>query len=70
MGDRLATVDTGRKVGGGAPVPLFVGSWLPIQHNVAWAEAHLRTNWHFDPSNVWLEYTNLQTDKADRTTVR
>jgi len=26
-------------------------SWVPIQHNVAWAEAYLRTKWHLDPSN-------------------
>jgi len=22
--------------------------WVPIQHNVAWAEAYLRTQWHLD----------------------
>jgi len=29
MGDRLATIDMGRKVGGGA-LPLSMGSWVPI----------------------------------------
>jgi len=37
MGDRLATIDIGRKVG--AAVPL------------SWAEADLRTKWHLDPSS-------------------
>ena len=27
------------------------GSWVPIEHNVAWAEAYLRTKWHLDPSS-------------------
>ena len=26
------------------------GSWVPILHNVACAEAYLRTKWHLDPS--------------------
>jgi len=26
-------------------------SWVPILHNVAWAETYLRTKWHLDPSN-------------------
>jgi len=33
-------------------VPLFFGGgggWVPIQHNVAWAEAYLRTEWRLDP---------------------
>jgi len=51
MGDRLATIDMGRKVG--AVVPLSGGgSWVPIYHSVAWAtEAYLRTKWHLDPSS-------------------
>ena len=33
-------------------MPLFVaGSWVPIQHNVAWAEAYLRTKWYPDSSS-------------------
>ena len=27
------------------------GSWVPIQHNVAWAETYLCTKWHLDPSS-------------------
>ena len=46
MGDRLATIDMGRKVG--AAVPLSVGSWVSI---FIWAEAYLRTKWHLDPSS-------------------
>ena len=39
MGDRLATIDMGRKWGGAA-----VGAGSP-----AWAEAYLHTKWHPDP---------------------
>ena len=45
VGDRLATIDRGQKLGG---VPFF-GGWVPIYHNVAWAEAYLHTKWHLDP---------------------
>jgi len=38
-GDRLATIDMGRKLGA---VPLL-RELDPVQHNVAWAEAYLRT---------------------------
>jgi len=31
MGDRLATLDMGRKVRGG-PMPLLRGSWVPLPH--------------------------------------
>ena len=27
------------------------GSWVPIEHKVAWAEAYLNTKWHFSPSS-------------------
>jgi len=27
------------------------GNWVPIQHNVVWAEAYLHTKWHLDPSS-------------------
>ena len=37
----------GRKLG---RAPLFGGSWVPIKHNVAWAEAYLHTKWHLHPS--------------------
>ena len=26
-------------------------SSVPIEHNVAWADAYLRTKWHLDPSS-------------------
>jgi len=48
MGVCLATIDTGQNWGA---VPHMGGSWVPIQHNVAWAEAYLHTKWHLDPSN-------------------
>ena len=34
------------KVGSGC-----CGGWVPISHNVAWAEAYIFTKWHLDPSN-------------------
>jgi len=35
---------------GGVGVPLFSGgSWVPIEHKVAWAEAYLHTKWHLSP---------------------
>jgi len=46
MGDRLATIGMGRKWGGASE-----GGWVPILHNVAWAEAYHFTKWHLDPSN-------------------
>jgi len=35
----------------GRAVPPFLGreSWVPMYHNVAWAEAYLHTKWHLDP---------------------
>jgi len=35
----------------GAAVSPFGGSWVPILHNVACAEAYLHTKQHLDPSN-------------------
>ena len=30
---------------------LFLGSCIPIEHKVAWAEAYLHTKWHLSPSS-------------------
>jgi len=55
MGDRLATIDMGRKVGVLRP------SLGAPSNNVALAEAYLRANWHLDPSigrnrlHTWVE---------------
>jgi len=50
MGDRgVATIDMGQKLGGVCPFP--GGSWLSIEHKVAWAEAYVHTKWHLSPSN-------------------
>jgi len=38
---RLVTMDISRNW----------GSWVPIQHIVAWNEAYLHTKWRLDPSN-------------------
>jgi len=48
-GDRLAAIDTGRKVGVLCPFPL--GEAGSPQHNVACAEAYMRTKWYPDPSS-------------------
>jgi len=51
-------------------VPLWGrGSWVPIKHNVAGAEAYLLDKFHLDPSNRWPQYTNVtdRTDRQDRT---
>jgi len=61
MGDRLAIIDMGRPKSGGLLCHFFgVGSWVPIQHNVARAEAYLHTKWHLDPSTVWPQYVNVK----------
>ena len=31
--------------------PLFLGSWVQIEHKVAWADAYLHTKWHLDASS-------------------
>jgi len=49
MGNRLATIDMGRK--GEAAVPLSGGGSLAPPNNVTWAEIYLRTKWHLDPSS-------------------
>jgi len=51
MGDRLATLDMGRKVGAvqRCCAPFGEGSWVPIKHDMAKAEAYLRTKWYLDP---------------------
>jgi len=47
MGDRLATIDMGRKLG----CVLLWEELDPMQYNVDWAEAYLRTKWHLDSSS-------------------
>jgi len=44
--------------------PFGEGELVPIQHNVARAEAYLHAKFHLDPSNVWPQCTNV----ADRET--
>ena len=43
----FVTTNMGKKLG----LCPFQGNWAPIQHNVAWAEAYLRTKWHLSPSS-------------------
>jgi len=52
MGDRLATIDMGQKVGAAVgPGPLSVGGARSPYNTVAWAEAYVRTKWHLDPTS-------------------
>ena len=51
----------GAKIGGCAP--LGNGSWVPIEHNVASAEAYQRAKFHLDPSNRLASARMLQTDR-------
>jgi len=52
MGDRLATIDMGRKVGAAMCMPLYVGDLGP---NLAQCHLgrglHIRIKWHLDPCN-------------------
>jgi len=41
---RLATIDMGRKVEAALPFCGRGQNWVPVNHNVAWAAAYLRTN--------------------------
>ena len=53
MGDRLATIDMAEKCVGCCAPSFWGRSWVLIYHNVAWAEAYLRsTKWHLDPPAV------------------
>jgi len=45
----MATIDMGQKLGGA--VLFSGGSWVPIEHKVAWAQAYHHTKWHFRPSS-------------------
>ena len=51
MGDRLATIDMGRKVGRAAVGECWVPTGSPSNTMFAWAEAYLFTKCHLDPSN-------------------
>ena len=47
----MATINTGQKEGGGLLCPFRGWSWIPVQHNVAWAEVYFHTKWRFHPSS-------------------
>jgi len=44
----------GRK--SGAVASFWAGELDPHVHNVAWAEAYLRTKWHLNPSSFWPQH--------------
>jgi len=48
---RLTTINMGQKPGGGGCALCSGGSWVPIEHKVAWAEAYLHTKRHLDASS-------------------
>jgi len=33
------------------------GSWIPIEHNVAWAKVYLHNKWHLTHPAVWPQRT-------------
>jgi len=43
----LATIDMGHAWGW--VCPSLWGSWVQVEHNVAYAEVYLRTKWHLEP---------------------
>jgi len=50
MGDRGHNRH-GPKRGVGASLPISRWSWVPVYHNVAWAEVYFRTKWCLHPYN-------------------
>jgi len=71
MGDLLATIDMGRKLGRVA-VPVFgrgeLGSHLT---QCGWVEAYLRTKWHLNPSSclATIHQRSIQTGQTDNGTI-
>jgi len=71
MGDRLATIDMGRKVG--AALPLSVWELGLHLTQCGLGRGHLRTKWHLDPSDcvATIHQRYRHTDRqTNRTTVR
>jgi len=67
MGDRLATIDTGRNLGGGGGIPPLGRTGPPINNNVGGTEAYLHAKFHLDPSNR-LAAIRQRHRKTDRQT--
>ena len=61
---RLATLNMGQKQGGGGCALCSGGSWVPIEHKVAWAEAYLHTKCHLSPLSR-LVTTNIDRKLED-----
>jgi len=51
----------GQKLGGGVCALCSGGSWVPIEHKVAWAETYLHTKCHLSP------FSRLATTDIGRT---
>jgi len=69
MGDRLATIDMGRKVGRGCYAP-FCGAELgPHLTQCGMGDAYLHTKWNLDPSNR-LAIVHQRHRQRDRQTQR
>ena len=66
MGDRLATIDRGRKVGDRAAVPLSVGEdGSPSNTMLPWLRSISFLSGILIHPTVWPQYTNV-TDRQDR----
>jgi len=59
----------GSKTGWWWVCPLFWGSWVPIEHKVAWPEAYRHNKCHLDPSSH-LPTITRRPASADRTASR
>jgi len=71
MGDRLATIDMGRRVGAAVPLSCWeLGLDLTQRH--LGRGPYLRTKWHFDPSNrlATIQQRYRQTDRTGQTEQR
>ena len=69
MGDRLATIDMGRKLGDSGPLFWGEGELGPNLTQCAQGRAYLHAKFHVDRPTVSPQYTNV-TDRTGQTTVR
>jgi len=68
MGDHLATVDMGRKVGAAVPV-LGGGELGPHLTQCGQADAYIHTKWHHNPSHrLATIHKRHRQDRIDRQT--